>query len=214
MKNSKEKRSPIYGNKRRSDVIRAGIVLELALFIAFGSLFFDNGKQTVSVTGNTKSDYIKWVDFNVSYEALCKAYEYDVDTYGKEIHLDWIELLAYTAARGGGTFGSTSVSEMKKIAEKILSGETTMQAATADMKDFSYYKEAYSAVLGGMVGEYEVKNDAGKYEKRYGLKAFSPIAKGFEYSDYDDFGVSRTYGFKREHLGHDMMGQVGVPIRI
>lgn len=212
MKNSKEKRSPIYGNKRLSDVIRAGIVLELALFIAFGSLFFDNGKQTVSVTGNTKSDYIKWVDFNVSYEALCKAYEYDVDTYGKEIHLDWIELLAYTAARGGGTFGSTSVSDMKKMAEKILNGETTMEAATSDMKYFSYYKEAYSAVLGGMVGEYEVKSDAGKYEKRYGLKAFSPIAKGFEYSDYDDFGVSRTYGFKREHLGHDMMGQIGTPV--
>ena len=32
--------------------------------------------------------------------------------------------------------------------------------------------------------------------------------------DYDDFGVSRTYGYKRNHLGHDMMGQVGTPICI
>lgn len=49
---------------------------------------------------------------------------------------------------------------------------------------------------------------------KYGLKAFSPIAKGFPYSDFDDFGTARSYGFKRQHLGHDMMGQVGTPIFI
>ena len=48
--------------------------------------------------------------------------------------------------------------------------------------------------------------------RKYGLKAFSPIAKNFPYSDFDDFGASRSYGFKRKHLGHDMMGQVGTPI--
>ena len=32
------------------------------------------------------------------------------------------------------------------------------------------------------------------------------------YSDFDDFGASRSYGFKRKHLGHDMMGQVGTPV--
>ncbi len=67
-----------------------------------------------------------------------------------------------------------------------------------------------------MVGEYEIEqeNDSGEkiWKKVYGLKAFSPIAKGFEYNDYDDFGSSRSYGYKRPHLGHDMMGQIGTPI--
>lgn len=167
----------------------------------------------MTVTG--KEESIKWVDFNVSYEALCKAYEYDMDTYGKEMHLDWIELLAYTAAKNGGDFGINAVSDMKKIADKICAGETTMEEATADMKYYPYYLEAYSAVLDGFVGEYEIQEEEdGTYVKKYGLKAFSPIAKGFPYSDYDDFGVSRSYGYKREHLGHDMMGQVGTPIRI
>ena len=49
-------------------------------------------------------------------------------------------------------------------------------------------------------------------EKRYGLKAFSPIAADFPYTDYDDFGASRSYGYARPHLGHDMMGQIGTPI--
>lgn len=70
--------------------------------------------------------------------------------------------------------------------------------------------------MGGFVGEYEIqkKREDGKaeWEKCYGLKAFSPIAKGFEYSDYDDFGASRSYGYSRPHLGHDMMGQVGTPV--
>lgn len=83
-----------------------------------------------------------------------------------------------------------------------------MERMTADMKMFSYYREAYGGVLGGMVGEYEIQEkEDGSYVKKYGLKAFSPIAKGFEYSDYDDFGVSRSYGYQRQHLGHDMMGQ-------
>ena len=45
-----------------------------------------------------------------------------------------------------------------------------------------------------------------------GLKAYFSIAKGFEYTHYDDFGSGRSYGYKRKHLGHDMMGQTGTPV--
>lgn len=165
--------------------------------------------QTLAVTTD---GYIKWVDFNVSYEALCRAYTYDVDTYGMDIHLNWIELLAYTAARNGGDFGCNAVEQLGEAAEKLLSGKTTIKELTTDLKYYPYYLEAYTAVLGGFVGEYELQQEDGSWKTCYGLKAFSPIAKGFEYSDYDDFGVSRDYGYKRQHLGHDMMGQVGTPI--
>lgn len=195
--------------------IRAAVILEAAMLLAAGFLLLeekdvDRGKL-VETAANEK--YIKWVDFDVSYEALCKAYEYDVETYDEKIHLDWIELLAYVAAENGGDFGSGAVADICKIAGKITSGEYTMEEITTDMKYYAYYQEAYSAVLGGLVGEYELEEN-GTYVKNYGLKGFSPIAKGFEYSDYDDFGVSREYGYQRQHLGHDMMGQVGTPIRM
>ena len=46
--------------------------------------------ETDSADGGTQEkDYIKWVEFNVTCEAMDKAYEYDLDTYTKEIHL-WI----------------------------------------------------------------------------------------------------------------------------
>ena len=115
------------------------------------------------------------------------------------------------------------MAEMKETAAKALkeseegrTAEEVIDGAGAELKYYSYYKEAYGAVLSGMVGEYErqVRREDGtvEWEKVYGLKAYSPIAKGFEYSDYDDFGASRSYGYSRPHLGHDMMGQVGTPI--
>lgn len=165
-----------------------------------------------------KKEFIKWVEFNVSYEALDQAYQYDVESYEKEVHVNWIELLAYLGATYGGEFRNYKKSDMNKLVERLQNKEETMTSITADMKYYSYYLEAYTAVLGGLVGEYEIeqkKDDTSEelvWVKKYGLKAYLPIAKNFPYSDYDDFGVSRSYGYKRRHLGHDMMGQVGTPI--
>lgn len=174
--------------------------------------------------------YIKWVDFNVTKDAMKDAYGYDVGTYGSEIHLDWIALLAYQACRNGGDFAKYKSGDLAPIAKKLAAGEISVEELTADLKYYNYYYEAYSAVLGGLVGEYEIQvlvSDAGengadsggdgssadsRWEKKYGLKGFLPIAKNFPYSDYDDFGASRSYGYKREHLGHDMMGQTGTPV--
>lgn len=159
----------------------------------------------------SNEDYIKWVDFNVSYEAMQKAYEWDKETYQQDIHLNWIEMLAYLAVKNGGDFSSYKDKQMDELANLLLEGKDTTASLMKDNKYYNYYLEAYGAVLGGMVGEYEKETD-GKWEKCYGLKAFHPIAKGYEYSDYDDFGSSRSYGYKRPHLGHDMMGQTGTPI--
>ncbi len=163
--------------------------------------------------------YIKWVDFDVSYHALCRAYDWDVNTWGNEVHINWVEMLAYLGARYGGDFSSNDkkiAKDMDNLAKQLIEEDCTMEELTEDMKYYEYYKEAYTAVLGGMVGEYEIeeKDEAGNavWKKVYGLKAYSPIARGFEYSHYADFGSSRSYGYRRQHLGHDMMGQVGTPI--
>ncbi|MCD8098089.1 MAG: M23 family metallopeptidase [Lachnospiraceae bacterium] len=162
-------------------------------------------------------DFIKWVDFDVSKFALTEAYEYDRDTYGTSDHISWIDLLAWTAAYTGGVFDNdrTVYSCMTELEEQMAAGEE-LGNLTAELPYFSYYQEAYTAVLGGMVGEYEIEetDEDGKVTmvKKYGLKAFHPIAKGFPYTDYDDFGVSRSYGYERQHLGHDLMGQTGTPV--
>ena len=175
----------------------------------------------------TSGDFIKWVDFNVTCEALEQAFRYDVDTCQAEVHLNWVDLLAYLGTRYGGDFSRYKKSDMKKVAEQLINGEMTMEELTSDMKYYDYYRQAYGAVLDGMVGTFQAEIPADEVPEmlqqsaqntdtvwvtKYGLKAFFPLAKNFPYNDFDDFGVSRSYGFKRRHLGHDMMGQVGTPI--
>ena len=91
-----------------------------------------------------------------------------------------------------------------------------MEDLTQNMKFYDYYYESYSAILGGFIGNYSIetaKEDGTKsYHEKYGLKAFLPIAKNYSFSHYDDFGNSRSYGFKRTHLGNDLMGSIGTPI--
>lgn len=165
--------------------------------------------QAIEVTAD--GNYIKWVEFHVTCEAMTAAYDLDVETYQDEIHLNWIELLAYVGAKNGGKFDKNSVREIQKTAEKLQDGTTTIEKLTEDMEYYDYYLEAYTAVLDGMVGEFSLMEE-GSWHRYYGLKAFSPIAAGFDYSHYDDFGSSRSYGYRRPHLGHDMMGMIGTPI--
>ncbi len=247
------------------------ISLECVLLAAFlillspvGAVISDSVAVSGQASGKTgeeeseKKDFIKWVDFQVTKDAMQQAFRYDVDTCRSEIHLNWIELLAYLGARYGGDFSRYKAADMKAVADRVLGGEK-MEDITKDMKYYSYYLEAYGAVLGGMVGEFRVEipaeeapefaleeqgesggneeagpdggaegavpgdgeesrpkgggaDDGKVWVTKYGLKAFSPIARNYPYNDYDDFGAARSYGFKRQHLGHDMMGQVGTPV--
>ena len=156
------------------------------------------------------ASYIKWVDFSVTSSAMSDALNYDVKSYKTEAHISWIDILAYLSTKYGGDFKRYSKSDINKLTERVENGED-FSDITKDMKNFSYFREAYTAVLGNYVGEYAVRGENG-YEVKYGLKVFSPIAKGYGYAHYDDFGNSRSYGYKRRHLGHDLMGSVGTPV--
>lgn len=188
----------------------AGLVLFVFL-LAAGIHLYESSQRELPVS-QSKGDFIKWVDFNASKEAMQKACLMDINSYESDVHLDWIALLAYAAVRGEGEFDGKSAGYIDEIADQLSTRDITVAELKDKYQYFSYYYEAYSAVLGGMVGEYEIEDESGCMQKKYGLKAFLPIAKGFEYHDYDDFGVSRSFGYKRQHLGHDMMGLIGTPI--
>lgn len=199
--------------------LQKGIVMELFFIILLLIVMFVKTRQKETEdTITEQKDYIEWVDFNVTCEALEKAYQYDVELHGTEKPVDWIMILAYVAAKTGGNFenSKTVYTEMDSIVTQWKEGKVSIESLQKDLKYFDYYYEAYTAVLGGLVGEYKIQqkesDDTKDWVENYGLKGFSPIAKGFEYSDYDDFGVSRSYGYERKHLGHDMMGQTGTPI--
>ena len=156
-------------------------------------------------TEKTSDDFIKYVEFNVPYIALTKALNLDIASQKEEKKLNWIEILSYLAAKYGGDFKRYKSNDMDVLVSKLKTQD--IEELTKDMKYYNYFHEAYTAVLGGLVGTYKVNG-----EEKYGLVGFSPIAKTFPYQHYDDFGASRSYGYKRLHLGHDMMAATGTPV--
>ncbi len=162
----------------------------------------------VTLTLPVAAEPIRWVDFNVPYESLQYALEQDIATFEQEKHIDWIQALAVAACRTGGKCGLSSV----KKAVSDLKGEKSPQELLGDTyRYYEYYLQAYQAALGGLVGSYAIEID-GQWKSQYGLKAFSPIAAGYGYSHCEDFGVNRSFGYQRKHLGNDLMGALGTPI--
>lgn len=186
-------------------LLLAAFMVSLCLMTAVNSGF----SQTVS-------DNIKWVDFNVTYPAMKKAMDLDIASHnGGKIQYNWLEILAYVTAKNGNDFSKYKSSDIDNLVKKLESGET-MENLTADMKYYSYYLQIYEAVLGEFLGSYQIESQTenGTYQfvEKYGLKAFSPIAEGYYYQHFDDFGAGRTYGYRRRHLGHDIMTSIGTPV--
>ena len=154
------------------------------------------------------ADTIRWVDFDVPYESLKYAMEQDITTFEEERHLSWIDILALAACRTGG---KCSLSSVKQAVSDLKTDQSPEELLGSLYRFYPYYRKAYTAVLGGFLGSYAIEKD-GLWRPAYGLKAFSPIAAGYGYSHCDDFGMARSFGFKRKHLGHDMMGALGTPI--
>lgn len=150
-----------------------------------------------------RAETIRWVDFGVPYDSLKYAMDTDINTYDQEKHISWIDILAVAGCRTGGKCGLASVKKAAADLKKDLEPET--------LSHYDYYHQAFQGVLGGLLGSYAIR--AGEeWKPVYGLKAYSPVASGYGYSHCDDFGVSRSFGFQRKHLGNDLMGSLGTPI--
>lgn len=183
-----------------------------AFFMAFSLL--STSPLSILALEEEKKSYIKWVDFTPTAELLSDALEIDLATHESEAPVSWIELIAALGQKYGGSFSRYQKKDLEAFAEAARARK--LQGCIQNEKLFRYYKEAYGAVLGGMVGSYteERREENGQITttKKYGLKAFHPLAAGYAFSHSDDFGNARNYGYKRRHLGHDMFGSVGTPV--
>lgn len=161
--------------------------------------------------------YIKWVDFSVPYALLENALNADISSFGEEVHFNFVELLCIMAAKYGGNFKQYKKKDLDAVMQGLRDGKSA-QELSCNGKLFAYYIEAYGSILKEYVGPYTVEepdpSDSSKtiLVQKYGLKVFSPIAQGFYYNHYDDFGVSRSYGYNRKHLGNDLVGLIGAPV--
>lgn len=191
------------------------IAVSLVLAALVIGIIVQSRGPSAAVDTAAQGGYIKWAEFNVPYEALKKTMDIDIASHGTATPMKWVDLLACTATKYGGNWKKYKGADIDKLVNKLKTGET-VDELMAGNKYYPYYHEVYAAVLSNYIGDYEVEvpNDAGvkTAQIRYGLKVFSPIAKSFGYSHYDDFGDSRSFGFRRRHLGNDLLGSIGTPI--
>lgn len=197
---------------RKKTLITCCVCLIMGIFLAvFLSKFW------LFAAAEENKDFIKYAKFTPSYEALSKAMKVDIKSQNEDIKISWIDILAYLGAKYGGDFKKYKESDINEVVKKLKEG-TSMEEITKNNKNYNYYHQVYEAVLKEFLGNYKIKTKSKNGEKNeewtevYGLKAFSPIAKTFPYSHYDDFGARRSYGYKRPHLGHDMMSAIGTPV--
>ena len=73
-----------------------------------------------------KNNFIKWVDFNVSSEALSLTAKLDINSHCKneDIVYNWIELLAYLACKNGGNFKNFKANHLNSLVEELKNGHT------------------------------------------------------------------------------------------
>lgn len=187
------------------------------------------GTTAVRALAAPKKDFIRWVDFTPSTAALAAALDQDIASHKAPADppadqppprpVSWVDLLACLGARYGGDFSHYKESHLRDTAKALSQGKTPEEIlGKGPDQYYDYYRKAYGAVLGNLIGEYLVEEpDPQDPEKLiqtagYGLTAFCPIARGYGYSHYDDFGAGRSYGYRRKHLGNDLMAPVGTPV--
>lgn len=157
-----------------------------------------------------KTEYIRQAEFTVPYQALKKALMSEINSQRQKVPVNWIDILACLGAQYEGDFSRWKEKDMDGLLERLQKGES-IRSVSDSLKNYSYYREVYETVLAGFV---DCCSDQSKNATDIddSLKVFFPIAKGFPYEHYDDFGAERTYGGKRLHLGHDIFCAEGTPV--
>ena len=109
---------------------------------------------------NKEKSYIKWVEFNITFEALDRAAKLDISSHvnNEEVKLNWIEILAYISTKYGGDFKKYKAKDIDELVEKLRNGET-IENLTKDMKNYSYFYESIEAVLGQYIGNYFIEEE-------------------------------------------------------
>ena len=154
------------------------VLVLVALTVVLGVTL--RGTRTQEVTA--QKSYIKWFEMNVSLSALQDAMNLDIETYDKLYHISWIDTLSYLACKNGNNWSGYRKKDINAMVQK-LGDLYTVDDLMQGNKYYSFYKEAFTAALGGLLGEYEKQAPDGQGGKKivsgYGLVAYLPVAEGF-----------------------------------
>ena len=90
------------------------------MLAALSAVVFTGGKDT-------QKNYIKYVEFNVTKDALQNAVDLDIQTHDDDRHTDCITTLAYLGAKYGGDFTKYKYSDMTDFCRQNQKSAETVE---------------------------------------------------------------------------------------
>lgn len=189
------------------------VIICFIIAILISSIFVQAESDNKSYSNK---EYIKWVKFNIPSEAMEKALKADIENHDDAHNTPFITLLSLLGAKYWGEWEKYKAKDMDYFIDKLKSGESE-NSLSQNYEKFPYFQQVYQAIFAEMIGKYHISKETDPngnpiFEEKYGLKAYSPIAYGYKFSHCRDFGNSRSFGYRRNHLGNDLMSQTGTPI--
>ena len=194
-------------NSKLKFILPISFTLLLVFTISFSFWQLSSAKNDEN--SETEENYIKWFEFNVTYNVLEKTSELDINSHvnNEEIKYNWIELISYLACKYGNDFSKFKQKDLDELAGKLQNGQT-MEELTQDMKYYPYYFEGYDSVLHEFIGSYQVEkkketknstNNADTTESNVNDEAENTAKEGNNEEVTETIEFEETYGIKAFH---------------
>ncbi len=186
-------------------------ILSFIIMILIIPSFIDN-KIEKSVLNSTN---VSLTELNVSHLAMFDTLNFVTSRElikSNSVEL-FCEILAYLSVKYNGDFTLYNNHDLGNLHNQPLNNNN-LKYLSSNINLYTYYKNYYLKIFGEFIGEYFItlpqENGTYIWEKSFGLKVFSPIAKSFSYFHYDDFGYNELSNAK--NTGHFVYFPVLTPI--
>ena len=128
-------------NKKRILFIFCFLIIILSLVFTFINYF----SFALENDNNTKKDYIKWVNCNVTYDVLDKTSKLDISSHNNNepVKFNWIELISYLSSKYYGHLENFKSKDLDEIVNRLKNGEN-FEDISQNMSNYSYYYECYN----------------------------------------------------------------------
>ena len=198
-------------NKNKIFVFFLTVFSIATVFLSFS--FFV--KYEASVKKENFEQYKTLANFNIPLKAMEKALKADIESAKDRGNVKFTSIIVLLASKYCGNWNEYKEQDMDEIINRLKNDESENVIGQL-YKNYSYFKLFYYSLLCEFVGSYKISDEVKegkniKFQKKYGLKVYSPIPYGYSISFCDDFDNELNFAKQKGHFGNDIAVKKGTP---
>ena len=198
-------------NKNKIFIVTLVILIFSTLFLLLS--FFV--KYKMATHEENFKQYKKLASCVVPIKVMEKALKEDLNSKKEEKNdVKFSTVISLLAAKYDGEWGEYCEKDVDELILKLKDGEE--KELKSVYNNYKYFETFYETLFKEFIGNYKItkkqeKKEFEKTEEKYGLKAYSPIAYGYEKSFCDDFDNEINFAKQKGHYGNDIAVKKGTP---